>query len=159
MSAGSDIRSSPITAADIDDAARRIADVVLRSPLQHSDRLSEATGAQVYLKREDLQTVRSYKVRGAYNLLKQLTDEELRAGWCARRPATMPRFRTGLPHDAGARPRLRPGQDTQAETGPNPLPRRRLHRTHRRRSYLRRRGLLLSRRRGLRTGATLVPPL
>ena len=54
--------------------------MVLRSPLQYSDRLSEATGAQVYLKREDLQTVRSYKVRGAYNLLKQLTDEELRAG-------------------------------------------------------------------------------
>ena len=54
--------------------------MVLRSPLQYSDRLSEATGAQVYLKREDLQTVRSYTVRGAYNLLKQLTDEELRAG-------------------------------------------------------------------------------
>lgn len=72
--------SSPITATDIDQAAQRISDVVLRSPLQYSDRLSVATGAQVYLKREDLQTVRSYKVRGAYNLLKQLTDEELRVG-------------------------------------------------------------------------------
>ncbi len=72
--------SSPITAADIDEAAARIADVVLRSPLEYSDRLSVATGAEVYLKREDLQTVRSYKVRGAYNLLKQLTDEELRVG-------------------------------------------------------------------------------
>jgi threonine dehydratase len=70
----------PLTAADIDEAAARIADVVSVSPLQHSDRLSAATGAEVYLKREDLQTVRSYKLRGAYNLLKQLSDEELRAG-------------------------------------------------------------------------------
>jgi len=54
--------------------------VVSQSPLQHSDRLSQATGAEVYLKREDLQSVRSYKVRGAYNLLKQLSDAELAAG-------------------------------------------------------------------------------
>ena len=72
--------SPPLTAADIDEAARRIADFVSVSPLQHSDRLSTATGAEIYLKREDLQTVRSYKLRGAYNLLKQLSDEELRAG-------------------------------------------------------------------------------
>jgi len=72
--------SGPLSAADIDSAALRIADVVLRSPLEYSDRLSEVTGAKVYLKRDDLQSVRSYKIRGAYNLLKQLTDEELRAG-------------------------------------------------------------------------------
>jgi len=70
----------PITAADIDEAAQRIADVVARSPLQYSDRLSEATGADIYLKREDLQTVRSYKLRGAYNLLKQLSADEIAAG-------------------------------------------------------------------------------
>ena len=69
-----------MTAADIDAAAERISDVVLRSPLEYSDRLSEITGAQVYLKREDLQVVRSYKIRGAYNLLSQLTTEQLRAG-------------------------------------------------------------------------------
>jgi threonine dehydratase len=72
--------SSPLTAADIDEAARRIAGVVERTPLQHSDRLSDMTGAEVYLKREDLQSVRSYKLRGAYNLLMQLTPEQLRAG-------------------------------------------------------------------------------
>lgn len=38
------------------------------------------TGAEVYLKREDLQSVRSYKLRGAYNLLMQLSDVELREG-------------------------------------------------------------------------------
>ena len=72
--------SPPASAADIDEAAARIAPVVSRTPLQHSDRLSAVTGAEVYLKREDLQSVRSYKIRGAYNLLKQLTGEQLTAG-------------------------------------------------------------------------------
>jgi len=71
---------SPLAAVDIDEAAQRISAFVQCSPLDYSDRLSAATGANVYLKREDLQSVRSYKLRGAYNLLKQLTGEELRAG-------------------------------------------------------------------------------
>jgi threonine dehydratase len=70
----------PLSAADIDEAAKRISGVVQRTPLQYSDRLSDATGAEVFLKREDLQSVRSYKLRGAYNLLMQLSGEELRAG-------------------------------------------------------------------------------
>ncbi|GAT09497.1 threonine dehydratase [Mycolicibacterium novocastrense] len=53
---------------------------MLRSPLELSERLSEATGAAVYLKREDLQPVRSYKLRGAHNLLMQLSADELAAG-------------------------------------------------------------------------------
>lgn len=53
---------------------------MLRSPLELSERLSEATGAAVYLKREDLQPVRSYKLRGAHNLLMQLSPDELAAG-------------------------------------------------------------------------------
>ncbi|KUI07430.1 threonine dehydratase [Mycolicibacterium acapulense] len=73
-------RTSPLRAADIDEAAQRIADVVLRSPLELSERLSDATGAAVYLKREDLQPVRSYKLRGAHNLLMQLSPDELAAG-------------------------------------------------------------------------------
>jgi threonine dehydratase len=72
--------TSPLSAADIDSAAQRIAPVVAPTPLQRCDRLSEITGAQVYLKREDLQIVRSYKLRGAYNLLVQLSDEEIGAG-------------------------------------------------------------------------------
>ena len=71
---------SSFSAADVDAAARRIAGVVTPTPLQLSDRLSATTGANVYLKREDLQTVRSYKLRGAYNLLVQLSDQELAAG-------------------------------------------------------------------------------
>jgi threonine dehydratase len=72
--------NGPLSAADIDSAATRIAGVVTPTPLQLSDRLSATTGANVYLKREDLQTVRSYKLRGAYNLLVQLSDQELAAG-------------------------------------------------------------------------------
>ena len=72
--------SPPLCAADIDAAAQRIAPVVTPTPLQLSDRLSAITGALVYLKREDLQVVRSYKLRGAYNLLVQLAEEELAAG-------------------------------------------------------------------------------
>jgi len=72
--------ASPLSAADIDEAAQRISGVVLRSPLQVSERLSEVTGATVYLKREDLQAVRSYKLRGAHNLLMQLSKEEIAAG-------------------------------------------------------------------------------
>lgn len=71
---------SPLSATDVDEAAQRISGVVLRSPLQISDRLSDATGATVYLKREDLQPVRSYKLRGAHNLLMQLSADELAAG-------------------------------------------------------------------------------
>jgi threonine dehydratase len=71
---------SSLSAADVDAAAMRIARVVTPTPLQLSDRLSATTGANVYLKREDLQTVRSYKLRGAYNLLVQLSDQDLAAG-------------------------------------------------------------------------------
>lgn len=71
---------SPLSAADIDNAAERIAPVITPTPLQLCERLSDITGATVYLKREDLQIVRSYKLRGAYNLLVQLTAEELAAG-------------------------------------------------------------------------------
>jgi threonine dehydratase len=72
--------SGPLCAADVEAAAKRIAGVVTPTPLQLSDRLSATTAASVYLKREDLQVVRSYKLRGAYNLLVQLSDEELAAG-------------------------------------------------------------------------------
>ena len=58
----------------------RIAGAVARTPLEACPRLSADTGAQVYLKREDLQTVRSYKIRGAYNVMAQLSEEELAKG-------------------------------------------------------------------------------
>ena len=48
-------------------ARERIKGVALHTPLMRNTNLSEATGAEVWLKREDLQPVRSYKLRGAYN--------------------------------------------------------------------------------------------
>ncbi len=72
--------AAPLCAADIEDAAQRISGVVSTTPLQFSERLSQITGAQVYLKREDLQAVRSYKLRGAYNMLMQLSPDEKAAG-------------------------------------------------------------------------------
>ncbi|GAA5059100.1 threonine ammonia-lyase IlvA [Nocardia callitridis] len=69
-----------LDAAEIDAAAKRISDIIEPTPLQRSERLSTLTGAEVYLKREDLTAVRSYKLRGAYNLVTQLTAAERAAG-------------------------------------------------------------------------------
>jgi len=72
--------TDPPSAADVELAAGRISGVVIRTPLEKCERLSQATGTQVYLKREDLQVVRSYKLRGAYNLMSQLAADERAAG-------------------------------------------------------------------------------
>ena len=64
----------------VEQAARRLAGVVGDSPLQRSERLSARVGGEVWLKREDLQAVRSYKGRGAYNLIAQLDAVQRAAG-------------------------------------------------------------------------------
>jgi threonine dehydratase len=61
-------------------ALERIKDVVNRTPLQYNKRLSDKYGASIYLKREDLQVVRSYKLRGAYNKINNLNEEQLKNG-------------------------------------------------------------------------------
>ncbi len=58
----------------------RVYDVATESPLDHMPRLSERLGRRVTLKREDLQPVHSFKVRGAYNKLAHLPPENLAAG-------------------------------------------------------------------------------
>ncbi len=72
--------STPVTASDVDLAAERLAGIVTRTPLEPSPFWSAATGHQVWLKREDLQPVRSYKIRGAYNFIVQLDDEARASG-------------------------------------------------------------------------------
>ena len=72
--------SGLVDVAAIEQAAGRLAGVAAITPLQFNDRLSQATGAYVWLKREDLQPVRSYKIRGAYNLIAQLSEAERAAG-------------------------------------------------------------------------------
>lgn len=61
---------------DVDAAAFRLREVVRQTPLQYSTSLSKRYDAHIYLKREDLQVVRSYKLRGAYNMISQLSDAE-----------------------------------------------------------------------------------
>ncbi|AKK03496.1 L-threonine ammonia-lyase [Corynebacterium epidermidicanis] len=69
-----------VKASDIQAAQARISAIIAPTPLQYCPRLSQATGAQVYLKREDLQDVRSYKIRGAYNAMIQLDPARVDAG-------------------------------------------------------------------------------
>jgi threonine dehydratase len=61
-------------------AAERLKKVVIRTPLVLNQNLSRRYNCNVYLKREDLQVVRSYKIRGAYNMMSSLTEEVLRKG-------------------------------------------------------------------------------
>jgi threonine dehydratase len=65
---------------DINSAYEVLKPVVLKTPLQFHRKLSEKFGCELYLKREDLQVVRSYKIRGAYNLIQSLTEEERNRG-------------------------------------------------------------------------------
>ena len=69
-----------VTSREVQAAAARLEGVVGNTPLHRSPRLSALTGLDVWLKREDLQEVRSYKARGAYNLISQLSDDERAAG-------------------------------------------------------------------------------
>lgn len=64
----------------VDTAAERLRGVVTKTPLQYNANLSRRYGCHVYLKREDLQVVRSYKLRGAYNMMSSLPKEELQKG-------------------------------------------------------------------------------
>ncbi|MFJ7636913.1 threonine ammonia-lyase IlvA [Peribacillus sp. NPDC097264] len=65
---------------DILIAYRELKDIVLHTPLQKNQRLSSKYECNVYLKREDLQHVRSFKLRGAYYKMKSLTQEETKNG-------------------------------------------------------------------------------
>jgi threonine dehydratase len=65
---------------DFDAAYTRLKDVVRHTPLEYNDRLSEKYECEIYLKREDLQIVRSYKLRGAYNMISRLNAEQLGRG-------------------------------------------------------------------------------
>lgn len=68
------------SAADVDRAAATLGGVIETTPLHRSPRLSALTGLDVWLKREDLTPVRSYKVRGAFAVVSGLSDEERARG-------------------------------------------------------------------------------
>ncbi len=65
---------------DFFKAAHRLRKVVRKTPLIYNHHLSRKYGAEIYLKREDLQIVRSYKLRGAYNMMSSLKTDSLKKG-------------------------------------------------------------------------------
>lgn len=65
---------------DFLSAAERLKKIVNRTPLMYNHNLSRKYGCNVFLKREDLQVVRSYKLRGAYNMMSNLSPEQLKRG-------------------------------------------------------------------------------
>lgn len=67
-------------ALDIEGAMKRLKSVVTHTPLQYNANLSRKYQCRVYFKREDLQIVRSYKLRGAYNMMSQLSADQLAKG-------------------------------------------------------------------------------
>ncbi|WP_437179691.1 threonine ammonia-lyase IlvA [Paenibacillus barcinonensis] len=65
---------------DIVRAHHVLREVIVRTPLQRDAVLSAKYNCNVYLKREDLQVVRSFKIRGAYNMIRNLTPAEMEKG-------------------------------------------------------------------------------
>jgi len=72
--------NAAVDAAMVEAAATRLDGRIPRTPVERNARLSAQVGGTVWLKREDLQVVRSYKVRGAYNFVVQLDADERAAG-------------------------------------------------------------------------------
>ena len=62
------------------DASERLKNIVNRTPLSRNRNLSDKYQCNVFLKREDLQVVRSYKLRGAYNMLSTMPADKLKLG-------------------------------------------------------------------------------
>ncbi|KAH0933996.1 hypothetical protein HID58_011113 [Brassica napus] len=58
----------------------KVYDIAVESPLHLAKKLSERLGVRMLLKREDLQPVKSFKLRGAYNMMVKLTSEQLAKG-------------------------------------------------------------------------------
>ncbi|WP_210140570.1 threonine ammonia-lyase IlvA [Staphylococcus sp. GDY8P45P] len=69
-----------VSSKDIDEAFLQLKDVVKETPLQKDHYLSHKYDCDVYLKREDLQWVRSFKLRGAYNAIIALNESDRQNG-------------------------------------------------------------------------------
>ena len=74
------IPASATSMLNFHEASMRLKNVVTRTPLMLNYNLSKRYQAKIYLKREDLQVVRSYKIRGAYNMMSSLPHEQLQKG-------------------------------------------------------------------------------
>lgn len=75
-----EVADKSFTVESILKAYHQLKDVVLHTPLQKNEYLSEKYGANIYLKREDLQSVRSFKLRGAYHKIKKIEEQARERG-------------------------------------------------------------------------------
>jgi len=75
-----DIAKPLIRGLDFQAASQRLEHVINRTPLQFNVQLSARYAGEIYLKREDLQVVRSYKLRGAYNMMSSIPADKLKNG-------------------------------------------------------------------------------
>jgi threonine dehydratase len=80
-----------ITLADVQAARCTLAGAVLRTPMLPAPKLSAVTGAEVFVKYENMQVTNSFKDRGAYVKLAALSGRSAAAASSPCRPATMPR--------------------------------------------------------------------
>lgn len=69
-----------VTLADIEDAREVLKDIINPTPIISDEKLSAEVGARVFLKAECLQRAGSFKIRGAYNTISRLSDDEKRRG-------------------------------------------------------------------------------
>jgi threonine dehydratase len=76
----SSLKNKQVNVEDIIAAQEVLKEVINRTPLQRDQLLSTKYNCNVYLKREDLQVVRSFKIRGSYNLIRSLSLEQLEHG-------------------------------------------------------------------------------
>lgn len=74
------VNTEQIKVEDILIASQRLKKVCAHTPLEHNRLLSDQYDCDIHLKREDLQIVRSFKIRGAFNTICCLTDEERKRG-------------------------------------------------------------------------------
>lgn len=75
-----EVHAEQIKVKDILIASQRLKKVCVHTPLEHNRLLSDKYECDIHLKREDLQIVRSFKIRGAYNTICCLSEEERRRG-------------------------------------------------------------------------------
>lgn len=69
-----------ISISDVEAAAERLTGIAIRTPLIQNDELDHIAGGNVLVKTENLQVVGSFKIRGAYNLMSQLSAAAARSG-------------------------------------------------------------------------------
>ena len=73
-------QASELTLADFQAARENVRQVAIETPVLHSNYLSKVTGAEVFLKAENLQRTGAYKLRGAFNRMSKLTPAERKKG-------------------------------------------------------------------------------